>query len=70
MNTKTWRWLMPEEPDIIRELRSAEKAGQFYKDTLEPTDINKNDNINNIIRELFESNDELDDMWFGLWRVL
>lgn len=60
---------MPEEPDIIRELRSAEKAGQFYKDNLEYTDINNND-INKTIKELFESNDELDDMWFGLWRVL
>ena len=70
MDIKTWRWQMSEEINIIAELRNAERAGQFYKRTQEPNNINENNDINKNIKQLFESNDELDDMWFSLWRVL
>ena len=61
---------MSEEPDIVDELRKAERVGQFYKDHHTHENLNNNYDVNETIKKLFESDEELDYMLFSLWRML
>jgi hypothetical protein len=61
---------MSEEPDIVEELRKAERIGQFYKDHHNNENVKNNYEIKDIVKKLFESDDEIDDILFSLWRML
>jgi hypothetical protein len=61
--------LMVEEPEIVKELRKEEKLGRFgsqsrgYNEKLEKTD-------EMIPIEWLKIDEELDDMWFNIWKCL
>ena len=60
---------MVDEPEIVKELRKEERLGRFgsqsqlYNGELEKTD-------KAIFAEWFKIDEELDDMWFNIWKCL
>jgi len=60
---------MADKPDIVEELRKEERLGlfgsqsQLYNRELEKTD-------KTIFEEWSKIDEELDDMWFNIWKCL
>ena len=61
---------MSEEPEIVEELRKAERVGKFYKDCYTNQNTKETYKLNVTVKKLFESDNETDDMLFSLWRML